>query len=256
LILGRGVALVGVLGHRLEHDGFQIGGYCLVDLAHKPRFFDRDPAQELVTVMDVERGLERQELIKGCAQGIEVGAVVHADGPGQGLFRAHVAQRAHEVSGDGQPDLSLAAMSEAEVGDPRSDAADFGSVSPWGDGRTRFDEQVGRLDIAMHDTELMSVFQRKRGLHAQERRRADVRGTGDKSPRGLGRCSGMSIARFRGEVWQAAVFPAAQVLDDRGESLALDILHGVVLDAALAAHAEDGHDVRVVQAGGGPRFVL
>ena len=32
--LGRGVALCGVLGHRLEHDGFQIGGHCLVDLAH------------------------------------------------------------------------------------------------------------------------------------------------------------------------------------------------------------------------------
>ena len=71
-----------------------------------------------------------------------------------------------------------------------------------------------------------------------------------------GRCSGMSIARFGAEARQAAVFPAAQVLDDRGERLPLDVLHGVVVDAALAADAEDGHDVRVVQAGGGLRFVL
>ena len=130
------------------------------------------------------------------------------------------------------------------------------SFPAWGDGRTRFDEQVGRLDIAMHDTELMSVFQRKGGLHAQERRRADVRGSSGRSLRGLRRCSGMSIARFGAEARQAAVVPAAQVLDDRGERLPLDVLHGVVVDAALAADAEDGHDVRVVQAGGGLRFVL
>ena len=66
--LGRGVALFGVLGHRLEHDGFQIGGHCLVDLAHGPRFFDRDLPQQLVTVMAVERRLEGQKLIEGCAQ--------------------------------------------------------------------------------------------------------------------------------------------------------------------------------------------
>ena len=55
--------------------------------------------------------------------------MVHADGLGHGLFRAHVAQRAHEVSGDGQPGLSLAAVSQAEVGDPQADAARFGFVS-------------------------------------------------------------------------------------------------------------------------------
>jgi hypothetical protein len=72
---------------------------------------------------------------------------------------------------------------------------------PGGDGRTRFDEQVGRLDIAMHDTELMSVFQRKGGLHAHKRCRADVRGSGGGSLRSLGRFSGKSIARLRGEAW-------------------------------------------------------
>ena len=56
--------------------------------------------------------------------------MVHADRLGQGLFRAHVAQRAHEVSGDGQPDLSLAAVSEAEVGDPQADAVRLGFVFP------------------------------------------------------------------------------------------------------------------------------
>ena len=90
--------------------------------------------------------------------------------------RAHVAPGAHQVSGDGQPDLSLAAVGEAKVGDPQANAAGFGSVSLRGVARISFDEQVGRLDIAMHDTELMSVFERKGGLHAQKRRGADVRG--------------------------------------------------------------------------------
>ena len=108
----------------------------------------------------------------------------------------------------------------------------------------------------MHDAELMSVFQRKRGLHAQQRRRAGVRVTRRRSLRDLGRCSAMSIARFRGEAGQAALSPAAQVLDDCCQRLALDVLHGVIVHAALAADAEHRHDVRVIQARRGLCFVL
>ena len=72
-------------------------------------------------------------------------------------------------------------------------------------------------------------------------------------------CAGAVACRsleYGAEARQAAIFPVSQVLDDRGECLPLDVLHGVVVDAALAADAEDGHDVRVVQARGGLRFVL
>jgi hypothetical protein len=95
--------------------------------------------------------------------------------------------------------LALAAVSEAEISDPQADFAGFDSVSPRGDGRTSFDEQVGRLDIAMHDTELMSMFQRKCGLHPQNRSRAEMRGCYGMSRSGLQRCGGMSIARIRSE---------------------------------------------------------
>ena len=132
-----------------------------------------------------------------------------------------------------------------------------GSSSRCGEGRTRFNEQVGRLDIPMHDAELMSVFQRKGGLHAQERRRADVRVSRGRSLRGL-RTVQWHVDRSVPELkpGKPHIFPAAQVLDDRGQCLPLDVLHGVVVDAALAADAEDGHDVRVVQARGGLCFVL
>src|SRR5207302_10180813 len=47
-----------------------------------------------------------------------------------------------------------------------------------------------------------------------------------------------------------------QLSDSRGQRLALDELHGVEMDAALAADRVDGHDVRVMQMGGGPGLVL
>jgi hypothetical protein len=50
----------------------------------------------------------------------------------------------------------------------------------------------------------------------------------------------------------AALLPA----DDVRRGVAVDELHGVVVDAALAAHRVDRHDVLVVQAGRRPRLVV
>jgi hypothetical protein len=43
--------------------------------------------------------------------------------------------------------------------------------------------------------------------------------------------------------------------DRFGEGLALDVLHGVIVDAALGADGEDGDNVRVMELGGGEGFV-
>src|SRR4029077_20258972 len=114
-----------------------------VDLAERPGLFVRNLPQQLVTILTVERRLERQKPIEGCAQRVEVCAVIDAGGLGPRLFRAHVAQRAHEISGNGQPGLTLAAVSQAEVRDPQADAGSFRSVSPVSDARTSLDDQVG-----------------------------------------------------------------------------------------------------------------
>ncbi len=66
----------------------------------------------------------------------------------------------------------------------------------------------------------------------------------------------MAIARIRGETGPGTRVPAAQVPDDLGQRLPLDILHGVVVGVALTADAEDRYDVGMVQAGRGLRFIL
>ena len=43
----------------------------------------------------------------------------------------------------------------------------------------------------------------------------------------------------------------AKLVEDGGQAAAVDELHGVVVDAVVAADAEDRHDVRMVQLGGG-----
>ena len=47
-----------------------------------------------------------------------------------------------------------------------------------------------------------------------------------------------------------------QLVQDRIEAQALNVLHDVVRQSIVLADAEHGHDVRVVQFGGGSRFTL
>jgi hypothetical protein len=51
-------------------------------------------------------------------------------------------------------------------------------------------------------------------------------------------------------------FQLPQFLNERGQGLALNKLHGIEMHAALAADEVDGNDVGMLQAGGGMRFVL
>src|SRR5262245_49198262 len=55
-------------------------------------------------------------------------------------------------------------------------------------------------------------------------------------------------------IWALGIL--LQLPDDRGQRLPFDILHGVEVHAALAADAEDRHDVGMVEVGRRLGFVL
>src|SRR6266849_6084440 len=70
--------------------------------------------------------------------------------------------------------------------------------------------------------------------------------------RGLRACHPTS--KGRGRLSFMACLP--QSLDERGQGLAFDELHGVEVDAALAADEMDGHDVLMLEMGGRVGLVL
>jgi hypothetical protein len=157
-LLGRGVALLRVLGHRLEHDRFQLDRDGPVPAPRRGRFLEGDLAHDRLGVVAVVRGLQRQQLVERHAERIDVGAVVHGHPLGQGLLRTHVADRADQVAGHGHAGVTLHA-GQAEVGDPQLAAP--------------VDEQVGRLDVAMDDALVVGVLQRPGGLQAEVGGRAE-----------------------------------------------------------------------------------
>ena len=115
------------------------------------------------------------------------------------------------------------------------------------------DQKVGRLDVAVHDSQTVGVFECVGGFGAEGARRCGNEPGLSWSawlPNLRGRLS--SILRRAAEE-RPGLCGAA---DDRREAAAVDELHGVVMDAVIAADAEDGHNVRMVQLGCGLGFDL
>ena len=87
--------------------------------------------------------LKREQLVKGNAQGVDVGTGVDpAVLPGR-LLGTHVAQRAEDVAGTGDVEFGLH-PGESEVGHPGLAAG--------------IDEQIWRLDISMDDAHFMGMM--------------------------------------------------------------------------------------------------
>ena len=80
---------------------------------------------------------------------------------GQGLFRTHIAERADQVSRQGQPDLALT-VGQTKVGDPQGY-------------RPRHRLAGWPLDVAVYHAQLMGMLQRLGCLHAQVGRRSERR---------------------------------------------------------------------------------
>src|SRR6516162_1522951 len=68
------------------------------------------------------------------------------------LFRTHVTQRSHYVAADRKAAFGVES-SQAKVGDPKMAAC--------------VDQKIGRLDVAVHDANLMGVFQGLRRLNTE-----------------------------------------------------------------------------------------
>ena len=90
----------------------------------------------------VERRPQRQQLVEGRSQAVDVGAAV--DGAGAGLLGTHVSRRAEQAVVVGQARVGQPA-SQAEVGHPDV---------PLG-----IDQQVGGLDVAVDHSLVVGVRQ-------------------------------------------------------------------------------------------------
>ena len=125
----------------------------------------------------------------------------------QELLRAGVLDRAEEFAADGEPGIARD-LRQAEVGDPE--------LPP------QVQEQVARLDVAVHDAQLMSVLERERCLPA--------------------------------EVGHAVEAEATGLPNKRREALTIDELHRVIVDAALASDRVHRDDPLVLHVSRGQRL--
>lgn len=135
--------------------------------------------------------------------------------PAGDLFRRHVVERADELPVRGEPGQRQRLLRQPEVRE-----VDVLGVVAVG---ARGDQDVAGLDVAVHEIVVMGGVERRCHLGG------DTQGGRDRQ-------------------WALAVQQGAQVQ-------AGDVAHGDVEDAVGLAGFEDGHDVRVVDRGGHPRFV-
>ena len=138
--LGRLVPRLGVLLDRLEHDRLQVARDPGIERPGPRRLLGLDLLDQLEPVRRVERRAEREQLVERQPQGVDVGpGVPLAPEP----LGGHVAERAQDVAGLGQP--VVLPLGQAEVGDPDH---------PLG-----VEQQVRRLDVAVDDPAGVGVGQ-------------------------------------------------------------------------------------------------
>ena len=165
--------------------------------------------------------------------------------PGENLLRAGVAQRAQHFPRDREPDIARD-PGQAEVGDPELSA--------------EVQQQVPRLDVAMHDSPLVGVLKRQRRLSTQPGHALEVPevvcSSLARDRRRRGHCRSLCRRRgaFNGRVGGGRtvtplVAQGTQLSDQGGKALSVDELHGVIVHAALAADGVYRHDLLVLHLG-------
>ena len=250
--LRRRVAVGRILAECLQDDGLQLRGGRTVPADGRGGIVVGDLPDQGVAVAPLEGGPERQQFVERRPERIDVAAVIDDPAPGEDLLGAGVAQRAEQLPGDREPGIP-GDLGQAEVGDPELPA--------------EVQQQVARLDVAVHDPRLMGVLERERRLPAQPGHAVEIpaavrgplardrrRGEHDLAPRPDSRGPGdvgdgrpiVVLALGRGWAGTLLIAKATQLADQRGEALPVDELHRVIVDAALAADRVHRHDLLVL----------
>ena len=151
---GGGVAAVGILLQRLQHDRLDVQVQRGDDRARRRRVFRRDPLDEVPDVRLDERGAAGEHLIEDGAERVDVAARVDAARLAEGLLRRHVLRRSHDHARERQRRAGVDLAREAEVGheDAEPDGAAAGDVQRRVGGVSRGDESlsvgvVGQKDV-------------------------------------------------------------------------------------------------------------
>lgn len=149
--------------------------------------------------------LAGEEFVEDDAEGVDIGADVDEVGVAAGLFGGHVREGSHELAGDG--DEGVGGFGDL-LGEAKVEDADVAGV---------VDEDVGGLEIAVHDALLVGV----------------VDGFADDGEEGEGLLEGEFV-----------------LLNEGGDGQSSDIVHGVVeVSIGGDAAVEDGDDVGMAEGG-------
>jgi hypothetical protein len=157
--LRRRVAVSRVFADCLENDGFQFRGDRRLHGTRGGRLVVGDLPDQGVAVAATEGGAEGEQLVERGAERIDIAAVIDDPASGEDLLGAGVAQRAEHLAGDREPSIARD-LGQPKVGDPELPA--------------QVQQQISRLDVAMHDSRLVGVLERQRRLAAQAGRPVDV----------------------------------------------------------------------------------
>ena len=114
-----------------------------IPLPGRSRLLKGDLPQQLLPIAAGKRRLQRQHLVQRYTQRVDIGPVIDRSTISQGLLLAHVTQSADQIPAHGQAGEVLT-VRQAEVGNPKIAA--------------RVHQQVGGLDVAMDDADLMGML--------------------------------------------------------------------------------------------------
>ena len=211
------------------------------------RFVEADLVQQGVAVSAIEHRFQRHELVQRGPKRIDVGTVI--DQPLRAMACSGLTtQGADQLAGHGQAGLVLE-LGQAKIGDPHLAPA--------------VEQQIGRLDVAMDDPHLVGVFEHFGGLPGNRGHTLKIVVGACRMGRGqdhgcLCRSGGLT---FLGDVCRhpepvgLAIRAVAEVDDQRRQTLALDVLHGIKVHAAFGADGKHRDDMRMMQMGGRLRLV-
>ncbi len=140
-----GVPVGGSLGQGLQADPLQFLGDGRVPRAQRPGLGPHDLLQQLLVRLGRKRFVPRQQFVQHDSQAEDVGARVHAVCFAAGLFGTHVRGRPGKAATEAE---ILVGQRQAEIGD---EGLALG-----------VQQDVGGLDVAMHESLRVRVMQRLR----------------------------------------------------------------------------------------------